>query len=412
MVTATVGERTPALPAKRELTHRERWVRTLRFQPVDHVPDEEFGYWDDTLRRWHAEGLPVEIDTNARADVYFGLAPRRGVGVNVHMHPGFRQQVLEESERHVVKIDADGATCIVNRDGSSTIPRFLRYAIQGRADWDAIKTHFDPADPRRYPKDWDTVRRALVESEAPVGVNIGSLFGKPRNWIGFENIALLCYDDAPLVEEMVTTLADCIVGVLERTFAALGPGVHVDYGAGWEDICFNNGPLISPPMARRFLLPHYRRISDVLHRHGCDIAYTDCDGNILDLIPMWLEGGINGMFPIEVRAGSDPIVIRERFGRDVVLLGGYDKMAFLEGREAILRELRRLAPYVRDGGFIPHVDHRVPADVAMADYLYYLEAKRDLFGIPTPAPYEERVPGGLPNRRTAAEAAAPAEAQT
>ncbi|MBI3974317.1 MAG: hypothetical protein HY332_23810 [Chloroflexi bacterium] len=394
------------------MNDRERWLRTLHFQQVDHVPDEEFGYWVDTLRRWHAEGLPDEIDTNAKADIYFGFAPRQGMAVNVHMLPGFRQQILDETERHVLKIDGDGATCLVNRDGSSSIPRFLSYAIQTRADWERLKERFDPADPRRYPADWAALRRQIATSAAPVGVNIGSLFGKPRNWIGFESIALLCYDDPDLVEEIVTTVADCIVGVLERAFAALGPGVHVDYGAGWEDICFNNGPLISPTMARRFLLPHYRRITGVLRRHGCDIAYTDCDGNILDLIPIWLEGGVNGMFPVEVRAGSDPVLIRERWGREVVLLGGFDKMAFLQGLDGVKREMRRIAPCVREGGWIPHVDHRVPADVSMADYLYYLALKRDTFGIPTPAPYEAHVPGGASRRAAPTVAAAPQEAQT
>ncbi|HEU5318892.1 MAG TPA: uroporphyrinogen decarboxylase family protein, partial [Chloroflexota bacterium] len=382
----------PVAAGTTALTHRERWRRALAFQPVDHVPDEEFGYWDDTLRRWHEEGLPREIDTNAKADVYFGFAPRRNVPVNVHMLPGFRERILEETGEHVLKVDADGATCLVNRSGASTIPRFLRYAIAGRADWEALKARFDPADPRRYPADWDPVRRALAASEAPVGVNIGSLFGKPRNWIGFEQIALLCYDDPGLIEEIVAALADCIVGVLERTFAALGSEVRVDYGAGWEDICFNSGPLISPAMARRFLLPHYRRIGEVLRRHGCEVAYTDCDGNILELIPIWHEAGIHGIFPIEVRAGSDPVLIRERWGREIVMLGGFDKMAFLEGREGLRREMARIAPYVREGGWIPHVDHRVPADVSLADYRYYLALKRDTFGIPEPAPYEERRP--------------------
>jgi uroporphyrinogen decarboxylase len=150
------------------------------------------------------------------------------------------------------------------------------------------------------------------------------------------------------------------------------------------------------------MLPHYRRIADSLRRHGCDIAYTDCDGNILDLIPIWLEGGLNGIFPIEVRAGTDPVLVRERWGREIVMLGGFDKMAFLEGRAGLRREMQRIAPYVREGGWIPHVDHRVPADVSLADYRYYLELKRDTFGIPAPAPYQERVPGGLPLRRRAA----------
>ena len=53
----------------------------------------------------------------------------------------------------------------------------------------------------------------------------------------------------------------------------------------------------------------------------------------------------------------------------------------------------RIAPYVREGGWIPHVDHRVPPDVTYGNYLYYLRYKRDTFGLPEPAPWDERRPG-------------------
>ena len=33
------------------MNSRERWLACMRFQPVDHVPDQEFGYWDETLPR-------------------------------------------------------------------------------------------------------------------------------------------------------------------------------------------------------------------------------------------------------------------------------------------------------------------------------------------------------------------------
>ena len=46
------------------MTHRERWLNTLHFKPVDHVPDEEFGYWDETFTTWHPQGLPLEINNN------------------------------------------------------------------------------------------------------------------------------------------------------------------------------------------------------------------------------------------------------------------------------------------------------------------------------------------------------------
>jgi hypothetical protein len=47
-----------AEPLGTPLTPRERWLRTLRFQSVDHVPDEEFGYWTETLQVWRGQGVP------------------------------------------------------------------------------------------------------------------------------------------------------------------------------------------------------------------------------------------------------------------------------------------------------------------------------------------------------------------
>jgi len=155
-------------------------------------------------------------------------------------------------------------------------------------------------------------------------------------------------------------------------------------------MCFNNGPIISPEMFRQFLTPNYKRITDFLKENGVDIVYTDCDGNINDVIEPWLEGGVNTMFPVEVRAGSDPVAIRETYGKDILILGGVDKHALIQGKPAIKKYLERIQPYVEEGGFIPHVDHRCPPNVTFDDYVYYLHLKREMFGIPHPEHFEDR----------------------
>jgi uroporphyrinogen decarboxylase len=81
------------------------------------------------------------------------------------------------------------------------------------------------------------------------------------------------------------------------------------------------------------------------------------------------------MFPIEA-AHTDPWRLREEYGKDVLLLGGVNKMALIAGKDAIDRELERLRPLVERGGYLPCVDHRVPPDVTYENYLYYLEKKK------------------------------------
>ena len=84
------------------------------------------------------------------------------------------------------------------------------------------------------------------------------------------------------------------------------------------------------------------------------------------------------MFPIEVgKWGGDPHAFRRQYGKEMRLIGGVDKHILMGSRDGILREIDRLAPLVEEGGYIPLPDHRVPPDVPLANYLFYLaEAKR------------------------------------
>jgi uroporphyrinogen decarboxylase len=160
--------------------------------------------------------------------------------------------------------------------------------------------------------------------------------------------------------------------------------VDLDFASFWEDMCFNMGPMISPAMFREFMVPRYRRITDFLRANGVDVAYVDCDGDINQLVGLWLEGGVNCMFPLEIQSGSDPAPMREKYGERVLLMGGVDKTRLIAGKQAIRKEIDRIAPLVASGGYIPHVDHRCPPDVTFENYLYYLNTKREAFGIPEP----------------------------
>ncbi len=373
------------------MTHRERWLRTMHFEPVDHVPDEEFGYWENTLTLWHEQGLPREIDSLWKADVFFGFAPRGWIPVHQGLLPGFERKVLDDTGEHILIQDEEGATCEIHSSGQDSIPHFIDFLLKGREEWEReFKWRLDPDDPARLPDPswWDNLKEHYAQRDYPLGIGIGSLYGWMRGWMGFERAAMMVYDDPGLVEEIMDTITEIVL----KTIAWIAPQVQIDYGAGWEDMAFNQGPMISPASFERLMVPRYKRITELLHEHGCDVILTDCDGNINQLVGLWLEAGINCMFTVEVAAGTDPLPLRDRYGKQLLLLGGVNKRALIEGKEAIARELKRIEPYVKEGGWIPHVDHRVPPDVTYENYLYYLKTKRDMFGIPEPAAWEERRP--------------------
>jgi len=370
------------------MNSRERWLACMRFEAVDHVPDEEFGYWDETFAEWHKQGLPEYVNNNGKADIFFGFETKQGAPVHGGPIPGFQYQVLEEGDRYRKIIDHDGATKLVYTDGTSTIPRYLRFPIETRADWDEFKTRFDLTESRRYPSDadWQKWKSAVASPERVLCISGGSMFGWIRNWMGFENAAMACLDDPAWVEEMIDYITEFQYQLLKRAVTE----VRFDLATFWEDIAFNHGPMISPTMFRKWLTPHYKKLTDLFRANGCEFAIVDCDGNINCVVDCWLDGGVNVMFPLEIRGGTDPYWMREQFGRRVLLAGGVDKTQLIAGKDAIDAEIERIRPLVEQGGYIPHVDHRVPPDVTYENYLYYLKRKREAFGIPEPAPWEER----------------------
>jgi len=366
------------------MTQRERWLATMHFGAPDHVPDYEFGYWDDTLRRWHNEGLPKEVNSNEKADLYFGFESTVGVPVSLGLIPPFKDEVVEETEEYRVVRDGSGVLSVQRKDGHSTIPKYLDFPIKTRDDWRRFKERLDPKTPGRIGQDLEQRKEAWKNRDRPLGVGIAAMFGWLRNWMGFEGVSMASVDDPALIHEMVEHLAYLTVDVLTRAL----DGIQIDFASGWEDICYRSGPIISPKMFREFTVPRYKRITDLLKKHGCDVVIVDCDGNIEQLVALWLEGGVNAMFPLEIGAGTDPAALRKKYGRDVLLLGGVDKRALIAGKSAIDADVERVARLAEQGGYIPHVDHRVPADVSYENYLHYLRKKRQALGIPQKEPGE------------------------
>ncbi len=353
---------------------KERFRCAMFFQEVDALPNFEFGYWAETLAEWRAQGMPSWVVDEETAYTFFGIENWAMLPAGVWLKGIMEQAVLEETDDYITTRDTLGVVSCINKHGHQSIPHYLEYPVKDRATWEPYKAGLNPEDPDRVESAKAAVKQ-LQNWPGPVGIPGGSLVGTARNLVGFENIAVLPYTDPELFQDIVDTFGHCICRVLEYTL----PLMQVDFCMGWEDICFNQGPVVTPEMYGAVAGPWYRRIADLLVQHGCCVYTTDSDGNIMPIVDTLVSNGVNTMFPVEVHGGSDPALLRERYGRRIRLWGGVDKMALLKGRDAIDAELLRIKPFVEQGGFLPGVDHRVPADVTYDNYRYYLDRKRALF---------------------------------
>jgi uroporphyrinogen decarboxylase len=145
----------------------------------------------------------------------------------------------------------------------------------------------------------------------------------------------------------------------------------VDSAEFWEDMCYKNGPMISPAMFREFMMPYYKRLINFLRDHGVRHFCVDTDGDCRALIPLFLECGMTGMLPFEVQAGCDIVEIRKDYPQ-LQIYGGLDKNVVAQSKTAIDRELdSKLPPLLQQGGYIPFVDHLVHPDVSWENFRYY-----------------------------------------
>jgi hypothetical protein len=356
------------------MTIRERWNRVFSRRKPDRVPDMEFGYWDKTIAVWHDQGMPRECRTNRDVERHLGLEGLEiipEVPVQKGLCPAFEERTLEVRDgRRVVQTREGALTEMLDYD--SSMPKFLKFAVETRADGERLRDErLDPNAPGRV-GDVGAAIDAAHAAGMPILFHCGSLYGWLRDWMGLENLSVALMTDRDWVEEMMEHVTRMDLELIERHIPG---GGEVDVAWWWEDMCYNHGPLMSPRLFEELMVPRYRRITDALKAKGIFVNVLDCDGRIYDLVPGWLRGGINCMFPIEA-LHTDPWRLRDEYGDQVLLLGGVDKMALISGKEAIDRELEKLRPLVERGGFLPCVDHRVPPDVTYENYLYYLEKKK------------------------------------
>ncbi|HVO38132.1 MAG TPA: uroporphyrinogen decarboxylase family protein [Spirochaetia bacterium] len=378
----------------------ERYYRFLTGQPVDRLPDVEFGYWPQTIRRWLKEGLPRSLDEwwysereriNEREapealvrklDAFFAFdSTGEEILLRMHFNPAFPQEIISSEEDRTVMRDPAGivAERYLSAVDESSIPRFIRFPVESRDDWASMKRRYDVEDPTRsYPEqEIERIRRAVRDGRM-IAVGMAGFYGQLRNWMGFEKLSLCLYDDPALVEEMAMAWAELAVAQIRR----LPADIPVDYVGWWEDMASKNGPFVSPEQFRRFFLSPYKLVMEEARRRGCSLSLVDCDGNPEALIPLWLEAGVNIMFPLEVTEGADHRSWRKKYGRELLLRGGINKEAVAEGGGALERELERIRPLIDAGGYVPHLDHLAPPNISYQDYLTYLRKKRQALGRP------------------------------
>ncbi len=352
------------------MTNKERILNTVEFKKTDRAPIAfYFGPWEETLDAWKKQGYQDGDYDKCGIDAGFEI-----VNVNLGYLPKFAFKVLEDRGDTAIIIDEMGVTQEILK-GKSMIPRYISYPVKTPEDWLELKKRLDPNDPKRFPDNWNELVGYYNSTDKVV--QLGSypygLFGTLRDMMGVENLCMNFYDQPELVQDMMDYLTDFWITIYQKVVKQ----VKVDAIHIWEDMSGKNGSLISPAMVREFMVPNYKKIATFAQAHGIKMIALDTDGDCDQLIPLFLESGINTIMPFEVIAGNDIHDYRAKYP-NLVIMGGINKLEIAKGKEAIDKELERIRPMFKKGGYMPALDHLIHPDISWPDFQYFVKRLKEV----------------------------------
>jgi uroporphyrinogen decarboxylase len=388
------------------MTPRERVKNAMDFKEVDAIPWCEV-FYEETLLKFFSEGLPAHKMTIIEWTVnndgfllsnwpkfmgfdpnpYFGCTNLLGytIPVDIGPIPRFKQRKIGEDARYEEYIMGTGARSRRFKKGASdltwySMPLFVEFPVKDKKSWSQYKERLNPEDPRRYPKDWnkdDYIKVLENFQDASTALGITGFYGVGAQLMGIPNFNLAFYRDPELIGDMVShweyftieTVRDAVETLKDR----------IDLIFWWEDMAERHGPNISPKLYKKFLLPHYKRVTEFLNKNKIHRIMMDCDGNTKPILDLVIEAGITGHWPLEVNAGMDVQPLRKQYGKKLFLAGNLDKKEIAKGGEAMQKEIDSKIPYMKEtGGYIAGLDHLVHVEFTLnrfKEYADYLKKK-------------------------------------
>ncbi len=372
------------------MTPRQRYIETLTFGSPDKIPFIPGGPRESTLAAWHGQGLPQDVNwldclTETLGFELDKVAKVRRVGADFRMIPQFEEKVLEHKDGHYIVQDWKGNVCEISdefdlsylRSAKDFVTRrWIKCPVENRDDWEQIKTRYDINTAGRFADDFIERCAAAEDRDDILKIECNGAFWQMREWCGFEGLCFMMIEQADLVAEMAEFWNDFISRILERILVRVVPDcLHIS-----EDMAYKAKAMISPAMTREFCMPSWKRWSKQAIDAGVPLIDVDSDGFVGELIPLWIESGVNVNDPMEVAAHNDINEFRRDYGDKMAYVGGVDKRAMAKGGQVIIDEMNRIEPVVKGGGFIPGCDHGVPADVSWPHFVEYARILAQMTG--------------------------------
>jgi uroporphyrinogen decarboxylase len=376
-----------------QMPEHVRKFRTV-YNRTPNAPIYHFEGWYYSTAAWKEQGLPADlIEYSDEWNRYFSFDPEARVQhfnagwCEAPFYPAFDEKVLEKRPDGTEVIqDTAGRKVLMFQDvRSGFMPEYLDHPVKDMKSWQ---------ENVKWRLEFKTSERQAVLAAAMPGLVTKAKQGYfmtqrfigaymfLRSLMGPEDLLYMFYDDPGLIHDCLQTWCE----LTDQIVAHTQQHISLDELFIGEDICYNNGPLISPEMIEEFLMPYYRIIVGNARKRQMDQqrklhVQLDTDGKAMPVIDLYAKHiGMDVMSPFEAASGCDVVQIGKDYP-DLIMIHGIDKRILAKSKDAIDAELERIIPAMKArGGYIPACDHGVPAEVSLENYLHYRKRMVELGG--------------------------------
>jgi uroporphyrinogen decarboxylase len=350
-----------------KMTSHERFKRMFEHRDADRVPILD-GPWGTTIERWQREGLP---EGQSYID-YFDLD--KVTTFSGGNSPRYESKTIEETPEYRIYTTGFGAT-LKNWKHMTSTPEFLDFKIKDRETWADAKARMT-MDENRIP--WKRLEENYKKCrDEGYWIETGLWFGFDitHSWVvGTERLLIAIAEDPEWVMEMFNHFLDLNLAMLDRMVEA---GYTFDCVSWPDDMGYKERTFFSLNTYREILKPVQKKAIDWAHAHGMKTRLHSC-GNIGGFIDDLVEIGLDGLNPLEVKAGLDPVALKHKYGDKLVLHGGINAVLW-DDTDAIEAEIRKVLPIMKqNGGYIFATDHSIPDVVSFKDFTRIIELVKKL----------------------------------
>jgi uroporphyrinogen decarboxylase len=320
------------------MTSEKRVLTAFQFNPPDCIPRFD-SFWEFP-QAWADRLGPVED----LSDISIWVPDEGTFPTRVH--------TIKEENGWAYRVDSWGRT--IRRKKGAYFAETLEVPIPAGKDPASVEFDGPWLDMRYRKADTDGGTREALQKDKErycVFGKTGGPYLRTTFVRGEEQFLMDIAGDKPLARALADKMADHLIGIAREQISRWSlheTGVWI-----YDDMASNSGPMFSPKCFEKVFLPAYRRMIKAYKEAGAKYVVLHSDGNIMPILDMLVDAGIDGLNPLEKRAGMDAAAIRKRYP-DLVLTGGMCNTETLVNGppERIEEEAKELIDLGRDGGVV------------------------------------------------------------